>query len=417
MAKRSGTVGFLGAFSIGIGGIVGGGIFATLGLAAIHARGATYLSFLIGGAVALLTAYAYVHLSLTFPSKGGTVIFVNRAFGSGIFAGGMNTLLVLSYVVLLAVYAYAFATYASTFFPKTDYTFWHRVLTSSIVVVLAVVNFVGPGLVDRSEGSFNLGKLLILLIFVVVGMASRNLTFERLTPADWVAAPVIVASGMLVFISYEGFELIANVSDLVRNPGKNLRYAFYGSVATAIVFYMFIIVVALGHLSFDALSEARDYSLSAAAKAFMGQPGFILLAIGAMLATASAINAGIFGASKLPVMLAQEHEAPERYGREVWGRHPLGLGTIVVLTLMNLANAKLADKTKSRRWISVVGAIACLGALAIMLVQIARDPQHSFGLHFIAGLVIFPFLYQLVYRTFRRTRDRTPSTAGALPEP
>jgi amino acid transporter len=426
MAGRSRTVGFLGAFSIGIGGIVGGGIFATLGLAAIQARGATYLSFLIGGAVALLTAYAYTQLSLTYPSKGGTVTFINRAFGTGLFAGGINTLLVMTYVVLLAVYAYAFATYAATFFPETDYNFWHRVLTSSIIVLLAAVNFVGPGLVDRSEGSFNFGKLLILLIFVVVGMASSGLTFERLTPADWVSAPVIVASGMLVFISYEGFELIANVSDRVRNPRKNLRYAYYGCVTTAIVFYMFIIVVALGHLSFDALSQARDYSLSAAAQAFMGRPGFILLAIGAMLATASAINAGLFGASKLPVMLAEEQEAPERYDREVWGRHPVGLGMIAVLSLLvanfldlhalsaaasagfimvfalvNVANAKLADETKSRRWISVVGAIACFGALAIMLFQIGRDPKHSFELFFIAGLALFPFLYQLAYRALK----------------
>ena len=424
-AKRD-TVGCLGAFSIGIGGIVGGGIFATLGLAAVQARGSTYLSFLVGGVVALLTVYAYAQLSLAYPSKGGTVTFITRAFGTGIFAGGINTLLVMSYVVLLGVYAYAFATYASTFFPKTDYNFWHRLLMSSVIVVLTAVNFVGPGLVDRSEGSFNLGKLLILLIFVVVGLASGGLSFERLTPADWVSAPVIISTGMLVFISYEGFELIANVSDRVTNPRKNLRFAYYGSVTTAIVFYMFIIVVALGHLSFKALSHASDYSLSAAAQVFMGRPGFILLAIGAMLATASAINAGLFGASKLPVMLAEEHEAPERYDREVWSRHPVGLvmiavlsllvanfldlhalsaaasaGFIMVFALVNVANVKLAEKTQSKRWISLLGAIACLAALAIMLFQIAGDPKNSYELYFIAGLAAFPFLYQVAYRAIK----------------
>ena len=89
-------LGALGAFSIGIGGIVGGGIFATLGLAGSQARGATWLSFAVGGVVALLTAYSYVRLSLTYPGPGGTVTFLNRAFGNGLLAGWLNTLLVVA---------------------------------------------------------------------------------------------------------------------------------------------------------------------------------------------------------------------------------------------------------------------------------------------------------------------------------
>lgn len=130
IAASDKSLGFIDAFSIGIGGIVGGGIFATIGLAVVESRGATYMSFLIGGVVALLTAYSYLRLSVTYPSRGGTVKFINQAFGEGIFTGSLNVLLIMSYVVLLAVYAYAFATYgAATFFPKSEYDFWHTVLT------------------------------------------------------------------------------------------------------------------------------------------------------------------------------------------------------------------------------------------------------------------------------------------------
>ena len=163
---------------------------------------------------------------------------------------------------------------------------------------------------------------------MVLGLFAGDLAIERLSPADWVSAPQIVAAGMLVFISYEGFELIANVSDQVRDKEKNLSYAYFGSVITAMTFYMFIIVVVIGHLSFDAITASRDYALSATAQVFMGKTGFILLAVGAMLATASAINAGLFGASKLPQMLAKEGEAPERYEKKIWGRYPVGLGMI-----------------------------------------------------------------------------------------
>jgi len=415
------------AFSIGIGGIVGGGIFATIGLAIVESRGGTYLSFLIGGVVALLTAYSYLRLSVTYPSKGGTVTFINRAFGPGLFTGSLNTLLVMSYVVLLAVYAYAFATYTvATFFPKSEYELWHKVLTCAIIILLAIVNFIGPSIAERSEGFFNISKLLILLAFVVLGLFAGGLSFERLSPADWVSAPQIVATGMLVFISYEGFELIANVSDQVRGKERNLSYAYFGSVITAMVFYMFIIVVVIGHLSFSAITGSRDYALSAAAQVFMGKAGFILLSVGAILATASAINAGLFGASKLPHMLAKEGEAPERYERKIWGRYPVGLAVIAVLVLLianflelhalaaaastgfiivflmvNIANAKLAKETGSKRWICIVGGGVCFTALLILLIQIARDPTHRYELWFIGALILIPFLYQSVFNAYK----------------
>lgn len=422
------SLGFIDAFSIGIGGIVGGGIFATIGLAIVESRGATYLSFLIGGVVALLTAYSYLRLSVTYPSRGGTVKFINQAFGEGVFTGSLNVLLIMSYVVLLAVYAYAFATYtAATFFPKADYNFWHTVLTCAIMIVLALVNFIGPSIAERSEGFFNVSKLLILIAFVVMGLFAGELSFERLSPADWVSAPTIIATGMLVFISYEGFELIANVSDQVRDKERNLGLAYFGSVITAMVFYMFIIVVVIGHLSFESIAASRDYALSAAAQVFIGKTGFILLSVGAILATASAINAGLFGASKLPRMLAKEGEAPERYEKKIWGRTPVGLLVITVLVLIianfldlhalaaaassgfiitflmvNIANAKLAKETKSRRWICILGALVCFAALVILLIQIGRNPSHRYELWFIGALIVFPFLYQIVFNGYKR---------------
>lgn len=427
LSKGSNSLGFMDAFSIGIGGIVGGGIFATIGLAIVESKGATYLSFLIGGVVALLTAYSYLKLSVKFPSKGGTVTFINRAFGEGLFTGSLNTLLVITYVFLLAVYAYAFATYtAATFFPKSDYEFWHKVLTCAVMILLTLINFIGPSIAERSEGFFNISKLLILLIFVVLGLFIGDLSFERLSPSDWVSAPQIIATGMLVFISYEGFELIANVSDQVRDKEKNLSYAYFGSVITAMVFYMFIIVVVIGHLSFGDITDSRDYALSAAAAVFIGKTGFVLLSIGAILATASAINAGLFGASKLPLMLAKEGEAPARYERKIWGRYPVGLiviailvllianflelhalaaaastGFILVFLMVNVANAKLAKETGSRRWICILGALVCFAALAILLIQIARDPAHRYELWFIAALILFPFLYQSVFNAYK----------------
>ncbi len=432
--KKTHPIGFIGAYSIGIGGIVGAGIFATLGLAGGDARGATNISFLIAGVIALLTAYSYVHLTITYPGKGGTVTFINKAFGEGSFSGSLNLLLVLSYVILLAVYAYGFASYGASLFPKNEYVFWHRLFTSCIIIILSLVNFIGPAIVDKTEGLFNIGKLGILLIFIIFGLLSPSLTIERLAPSNWVPAVDIVASGMLVFFSYEGFELIANASDRIKKRKRVLPLAFYGSILTAIIFYFFIIIVTLGHLSFSELMKSSDYSLSAAAQKFLGRPGFILLSIGALLATASSINAGLFGSSKLPVILAETGEAPIQYDREMLGRYPLGLLTIAILALLsanfldlhalsasaatgfilifgmvNISNAKLSKKTKSRRWISIVAAITCFVALIMLLMQIWQNSSLRWEFWFIGALVVIPFLYQQL-RAFKSRQRKNKQT-------
>jgi amino acid transporter len=112
------TIGYWSVVSIGIGGMVGGGIFAVLGLSVQLAHGGAPIAFALAGVVALLTAYSYARLSVAFPTRGGTVEFLNQAFGSGILTGGLNVLLWISYIVMLSLYAYAFGSYGSTFFPE-----------------------------------------------------------------------------------------------------------------------------------------------------------------------------------------------------------------------------------------------------------------------------------------------------------
>ncbi len=142
-STNEGKLGTFSTLSIGIGGMVGGGIFAVTGLTVDVTKGAAPIAFLIAGVVALLTSYSYLKLTLRFPGEGGTVEFLNRAFGGGIVTGAANILLLLSYVVLLAVYAYAFGSYGAGFFPEQDRGFWLHVLISAVIVGLVVVNVFG----------------------------------------------------------------------------------------------------------------------------------------------------------------------------------------------------------------------------------------------------------------------------------
>jgi len=112
MKSNRDTIKLKDAIAIGIGGMVGGGIFAVLGLAVSLAKGGTPLAFLFAGIIALFTAYSYSKLSLVYADRGGTVRFMNEGFGKGLFSGGINNVLWVSYIIMLSLYASSFGSYA-----------------------------------------------------------------------------------------------------------------------------------------------------------------------------------------------------------------------------------------------------------------------------------------------------------------
>jgi uncharacterized protein len=421
-------IGAGGAFSIVIGGIVGGGIFATLGIAAEQAGGATPVSLLVGGVLALLTAYAYVHLSIAFPSKGGTVTFLNRAFGQGLLAGGVGTVMVASYVVVLAVYAAAFAAYAGALLPPDMASTLAMPLTLAAIVVLAAVNLLLPRVAIKSEGLLNVGKLAILGLFVVVGFVGGGIDWSHLAVSTWPGPVPIVAAGMLVFLSYEGFELIANASDRVSNPRRTLPIALYGSVGTAMVLYVLIAIVTIGYLAPSDITSAPSHVLTVAAQAVMGPAGAVLLAVGGVLAAASAINGDYFGAGKLPGMLAEEGEVPLEADRTVRGG-PVGVVVVMVLAvviavalplhalsaaasagfigvfaMVNLASMRLAGTTGARAWVSAIGVAACLVALVALVGGLLTTPGSEQEVVWVVLLLGVPFGLEVLYQGSRRRR-------------
>lgn len=424
--ERDPKLGFLGAFSIGIGGIVGGGIFATIGIAVAEARGSAPLSFVVGGLVALLTAYSYSRLSLAFPDVGGTVAFLNRGFGAGYVAGSLNTLLVFSYAVIMALYANAFATYAASLLPASTGALRTELLAAGVLILFALLNATRATQMERIEGALNIAKLAVLGAFVLLGLSADGMTPARLAPAEWVAPPAIFVTGMLVFLSYEGFELIANASPRVARPARNLPLAFFGSIAVAMALYVAIVVVAVGHLSFAELEAKRSYALAAVAETFMGSAGFVVMALGAVVAAASAINADFFGSTKLVAQLAESGPAPWRRAGVIFGGHPWQMilitgiavlcatlldlhalsavssaGFLLVFAAVNGANARLARETASVRWVSALGVMACLGALGAMLAQAGGERAHRHEVFIIAALAVAPFVFRAVDRAVR----------------
>ncbi|MCG6933334.1 MAG: APC family permease [Gallionella sp.] len=389
-----GKMGLWGAVSIGVGGMVGGGIFAVLGLAVQLAHGGTPAAFALAGMVALLTAYSYAKLSVAYPSRGGTVAFLDRTFGAGMFTGSLNVLLWLSYVVMLSLYAFAFGSYGATFLPQDWQGIGKHALISLAVVALAGMNLLNAGLIGKAEIWIVGFKLAILLLFVGVGVSS--ISASRIATGSWAPPLQLAAGGMIIFLAYEGFELIANTANDVRDVAKTLPRAYYTSVGFVIALYVLVALVTVGNLPVDKIVAAKDYALAEAARPFLGQAGFTLIAIAAMLSTASAINATLYGAARLSYCIARDGELPAMLERKVWGQPVEGLfisagltlfvanvfdltsiatlgsaGFLLIFAAVNSANARHAPHTHSRGWISSAGAVACLLALGALVWQTA----------------------------------------------
>lgn len=137
----SDKIGLKEAMSIGIGGMVGGGIFAVLGLAVSLSKGGTPLSFLFAGIIALITSYSYVKLSLKFPDRGGTVKFMNEGFGKTVFSGGINNLLWISYIIMLSLYASAFGSYAPNLLVIAGEKYDTHLYSSAIIILATAINY------------------------------------------------------------------------------------------------------------------------------------------------------------------------------------------------------------------------------------------------------------------------------------
>ncbi len=162
--------------------MVGGGIFAVLGLAVGVGGGGTFVAFFIAGMVALLTTYSYARLSVAIPSSGGTVAFVNEAFGEGRVAGALSVLLWLSYIVTVALYAFAFGSYATTFLSTPAQSVGLHVMITAVVVVMAVVNVFSAKLIGATEKYIVAAKVAILVAFVAVALFHTDFADGRPFP-------------------------------------------------------------------------------------------------------------------------------------------------------------------------------------------------------------------------------------------
>lgn len=425
--KESKKIGLGEAISIGIGGMVGGGIFAVLGLAVSLAQGGTPIAFLLAGIVAFITSYSYVKLSQAFPDRGGTVRFINEGFGKSIFGGAINNLLWISYIIMLSLYASAFGSYAPNLFALThNKTVDFHIYASSIIVLATAINYYSISVVGKIESYAVFIKLVILIGFVGLGIYGLvgNENLSQLNIIHWETPLHLFAGGMVIFVAYEGFELIANAVPDIKKPEKNVSRAYYFSVGFVILLYILIALVTVGSLPFGKIAAAEDYVLAEAAKPMLGNLGFTIITIAALISTFSAINASLYGGSRVNYEIAEDDELPHHF-TAIWWNQPVGLlitalctlvlvnvlelesistagsvGFLLLFSMVNLVGFKLSKEIKSNRFIPLVGFILCLVALLSLLMQ--EVDTNRVGVVVSVCVVLACFLMEWIYKRIEK---------------
>src|SRR6201981_409256 len=425
----SGRIGLVAAVSVGCGVMVGAGIFSILGVVAHAAANGMWLAFAIGGVVALLSTYSYAKLGASFPSAGGAVHFLVKSFGDGVLAGGLNLFMWAGYIISLALYATAFGGYAATFVTTTPSPLLLKSLAVVPVLVLTLVNSFGATPMGRWETVIVVVKVAILVLFAAVGLCFIMPGY--LWPKLWPETKSVLFGAGVLFIGYEGFGLITNAAADMRDPRKLLPRALHTSVILATILYLAVSLTVTGNLSDYEIEQSKDYALAEAAKPFLGQIGFRLIAIAALFSTASAINATLFGSANVCYMIARDGELPVGLSRTEWKEATGGLlltaGLVVVVMFIfdlsgiammgsaaflliyaavNAGHLKVLNQTGANAIVVWLSLLTCLAMFAVLCVYTYQEQPRA-----IAALILIAaasFAGEWAYRrwTGRRITER-----------
>src|SRR5687768_14434465 len=320
---------------IGVGAMVGAGIFALLGAAGEVAGAAVWLSFLIAGAVALLQGYSFAKFGARYPSAGGLLGYVVRAFGNGHVTGVVAWLLLATNAIITAMVAVSFGSYASAAFADGGAT-WTKIFAVLVVAVMATLNILGSQAVARAQTIVVFVVVGILTVFAIATLA--NLDTSLLAFSGYPSVRDVVSSRALTFFAFLGCGVITFTATDLANPSRELPRAVYLALGIATVVYVAVALGVFGTLTVDEVVESGGTALAVAAQPVLGDAGYWLMSVTALFATAGATNSGLYPAAGLSDHLASTGQFPTVMGGRVGNRAPIGLliaaAAILVMVLL-----------------------------------------------------------------------------------
>jgi amino acid transporter len=351
----------LSAAMLGIGSMVGAGIFIVIGQAGSIAGNIVWLSFVFGGIAALLSGYSLAKLALRYPSRGGIIEYLTQEYKENIFSGGLSIMFYFAQLIALAAVAKSFGEYGARLFGYHS-VFAINAFALGVVLTFTAINLIGANIVAKSENIIVGIKLTILTIFTFAALFYIHP--EYLSVKDMPPISNMFYAIGLTFFAYQGFSVITNTVEDMQNPQKTMLKAMILAISVVMVLYVATSIAVLGNLPLDEVIKAKDYALAEAAKPIFGNLGFKIMAITALIATASAINATLYATAEISYTLAKKGDLPEIYEYNVFhSNEGLIISTIIIIPLILFFN---------------LGEITTVAALGVLLIQGFVHAGHIF---------------------------------------
>jgi amino acid transporter len=413
-----------GAALLGVGAMVGAGIFALLGEAGAVAGAATWISFLIAGIVSLLIGYNVVKLGVRYPSSGGLFEYLLQGFGNGRLLGIAAWLGYMSAVLIVcSMCAVSFGDYAvSLLVSDSGADWWDNVFTSAVVVAMAFVVVTGPQLVARAQSLIVVIMVGILGVFVAVTLPSIDL--DKLAFSDYPPVSDIVASVALTFFAFLGFSVITFAAGDMRNPERDLPKAMNRALGVTTLVYVLVAVSVFGTLTVAEVVAYGPTAIAEAGRPALGDAGFTMIAIAAMVGMAGSVVATLYASAGLTRMLSGVGQFPPFFGPA--SRHGAKSGVLIsaavvlvvsntvdlsaiasvgsacslaLFVLVGVAGYRLRRETGAQAWLVLVGIAVTLVVLAFFAVDTVRNAPQTF-----AAIVVVATLAVVLDFVWKRAR-------------
>jgi len=416
-----------GAASLGIGAMVGAGIFALLGEAGAVAGNATWLSFLLGGVVATLLGYVVAKLGARYPSRGGLVTYLMEGFGPGHLAGVFSWLLYFAAIIITAMVAVSFGSYAVALFIGDGASATSaNLFTAGVIVVVAAIQIIGAEAIGKIQSLIVVLLMAVFAVFIAVTMGQMDA--QLLSPSLYPSAFDIVSSIALTFFAYLGFAVISYAGEDLPDPERDLPKATYIALGITTLLYILISLGVFGTLTVDQVIQYGETALAEAARPVLGDAGFAMMAIAALLATFTSVNANIYGAVGSTSALAKTRQFPPIFGRPGRFGSTVGLtisalailllsiladlsaiaslGSVVALVIflmVGLAGLRLRAETGSSALIIWLAILSTAVVLIVFAIQTAQDAPETFAAMII--VLALAAVLEYVWTAMRKRRD------------
>ncbi|GAB5349470.1 APC family permease [Alteriqipengyuania sp. 357] len=389
-SSSDGQLGLAAVWAIAVGGMVGGGIFSTLGVVISNAGHWAALSFVLGGLVAYATGHSLAALTVDKDEAGGIYTFL-RDLGFTRLARGSAWVLLAGYVLTCAVYAYTFGAYLGQAIGGPAWL--SPAMAAAAILTMTGINLRGAGQAAGVEIAIVVVKLAILAGLSAIGLSQFEA--DKLSIAQQPGLIGIVIGAASVFMAYEGFELLAYDYDEMKDRKELMGRIMPLAIGSAALIYVLVALAVPMLTGTQAVIEDGEVALSRAGQAALGTPGLIAVTIAAAFSTASAINATLFSSARLAREVAQDGGLPDVLGKKnahgspqwavlalaalaltlavMGGLDGLVSGaSVVFLLVFGTLNALAVKENVGRRWITLPGAVLAFAALAVLVL-------HMFG--------------------------------------